>query len=466
MTGSSLPCILTCRPTWEGGEYDGPEDGRLALLAAACEAQAAYIDVEWVAYEREPAWRDLAERHAPQTGLILSSHDFERRPADLFRRVEKMVAADACRVIKLAWMARSLRDNLQAMELIGAQHKPTIALCMGEAGQPSRVLARKFGALLTFAGLDDETVTAPGQVGVATLKQRYRWDAQRPGTAVYGVIGWPVTHSMSPAIHNAGFEVVGHDGVHLPMPIPPEYEHFKATVGAWLDSGPLNFRGASVTLPHKENLIRFVDEVGGAVEPLARTIGAANTLTVRDDGSPYASNTDYAGALDALCGTMGIERKGLESRRVAVIGAGGAARAIVAGLAHDGARVTIYNRTAERAQRLADRFDADIAVGPLTELPASGCGVYINCTPIGMHPEVNQTPMPELPAALGEGAVVFDTIYNPAETRLLQDAKAAGATTLGGGAMFVGQAAAQFELWTGKPAPTATFEGVLRERLG
>ncbi len=466
VTSSPLPCIVTCRPSWEGGHHEGNDADRLALFAAACEAGATYIDVELVAYEREPAWRGLAERYAPHTGLILSSHDFEQRPADLYRRVEKMVAANVCRVIKLAWMARSLRDNLQAMELIAAQHKPTIALCMGKAGQPSRVLAKKFGALLTFAGLDDEAVTAPGQVGVATLKGRYRWDAQQPSTAVYGVIGWPVAHSMSPAIHNAGFDAVGHDGVHLPMPIPPEYEHFKATVGAWLESKPLNFRGASVTLPHKENLIRFVDEAGGEVEPLARTIGAANTLTVRDDGALYASNTDHAGALDALCNKMRIGREGLKDKTVGVIGAGGAARAIVAGLAHYGAAVTIYNRTAERARRLAGSFDAEIETAPLAALASSKCAVYINCTPIGMHPEVNQTPMPELPASLGEQAVVFDTIYNPAETLLLREARAAGATTLSGGAMFVGQAAAQFELWTGEPAPLSVFEGVMRQRLG
>jgi len=466
---SPLPCVVTCRPTWEGGACETAEADRLALLTAAAEAGAAYVDVELAADRHHPGFLDAIHLRAGDTRLIFSSHDFLSRPDDLQRRVRTMTEDDRCAVVKIAWRARSLRDNLEAFELTEQRAKPTIALCMDEAGLPSRVLAKKFGALLTFAGLDDDSGTAPGQVGVETLKRLYRWDAIGPRTRVYGVIGHPVGHSLSPHLHNAGFEATGFDGVYLPMAIPPEYEHFKATVGSWLDHAPLHFRGASVTIPHKENLLRFVRDSGGTIEPLAERIGAANTLTVQEDGALHAANTDYAAALDAVCAALSISREQLAGRRIAVLGAGGAARAIVAGFAHHGAHVTIHNRTADKARVLAEAFaDEPGAVetaGP-DQLAEAEADVIVNATPLGMHPHTDATPVPQWPAAVGPETVVFDTIYNPARTRLLVEAESRGAKTVSGIEMFVRQAAAQFESWTSQTAPTAVFERLVRERLG
>ncbi len=474
---SPLPCILTCRPTWEGGDYDGDDADRISLLeyAGTSAHPPAYLDIELAAYQRSANLRQkvgLVVDHPGQvrpidTGLILSSHDFSGRPADLLRRAADMADAPACRVIKLAWAARSLRDNIEAFEIIRQQVKPTIALCMGEHGLPSRVLAKKFGALLTFAALETGAETAPGQPSIKQLKTLYRWDRLDADTRVYGVIGHPVGHSLSPPIHNAGFDAVGYNGVYLPMSIPPEYEHFKATVAEWLACAPLHFHGASVTIPHKQNLLRFVEEQGGEIEPLASTIGAANTLAVRDDGSLYASNTDYAAALDAVCEGLNIAREELAGKRVAVIGAGGAARAIVAGFAHYGATVVIYNRTRDKADELVAAFNGKtgkvVAASP-DKLCGACCGVFINCTPLGMHPHVGATPMPD-PPDWGPGTVVFDTIYNPLETRLLREAKAAGCHTISGAEMFVRQAATQFESWTQQAAPLDVFRGVIRQHL-
>lgn len=470
-----LPTIVTIRPNWEGGEYDGNDSDRIALieyLGTTCDGPA-YFDVELAAYDRSANLRQkvgLVVDHEDQsrptdTGLILSSHDFEKRPADLIRRVKAMTEHQACRVVKLAWAARSLRDNLEAFEIIEQRNKPTIALCMGEHGLMSRILAKKFGALLTFAAIDQEHGTAPGQPTIDELKTLYRWDAINKDTQVFGVIGDPVGHSMSPAIHNAGFDEVNYDGVYLPMRIPPEYEHFKATVASFLDTPTLNFRGASVTIPHKHNLLRFVEEMKGEIEPLAAKIGAANTLTVRDDGSLYASNTDYAAALDSVCGAMGIQREGLANKRVAVIGAGGAARAVAFGFTHYGADVTTYNRTLEKAQELASASSS--SAGPIDELANADFDILINCTPIGMHPNVDATPydFTNNQPATGTPRVVFDTIYNPVETRFLREAKAAGCITVSGIEMFVRQAAAQFELWTGKTAPSERFREVVLNRL-
>jgi len=488
---STLPCILTCRDRGEGGAFDGLPAEREALFARLAEHAThapAYIDVELAAYESSPALRaalDAIVDHPQQakpssTGLILSAHDFTGRPAGLYNNLERMAALETCRVVKLAWHARSLRDNLEAFDILAQRLKPTIALCMGEFGLPSRVLAKKFGALLTFAAADARSGTAPGQPTLDDLKHLYRWDAIDAQTEVFGVIGWPVAHSISPAIHNAGFDAIGYNGVYLPMPIPPEYEHFKATVGSWLDAGRLDFRGASVTIPHKENLLRFVREEGGEIEPLAAQIGAANTLTRRADGSLYASNTDYAAALDSACNGMGITRDELQDKRVAVVGAGGAARAIVAGFAHHGATVVIYNRTHEKAQELAAEFTnapgstdipGKVVAARLEKLCDSCCHLFINCTPVGMHPNTDATPMPrETMLSKGKGwepgKAVFDTIYNPIETRLLREAAEAGCTTIRGADMFIRQAAGQFELWTGREAPLDVFRKVVYDKLG
>ncbi len=471
-----LPTIVTIRPEWEGGDYDGDDAQRIAFieyLGTTCTGPA-YFDIELATYDRSANLRQkvmLVVDHEDQprptdTGLILSSHDFNRRPPDLYRRIKAMTDFGSCRVVKLAWYARSLRDNLEAFEIIRDRHKPTIALCMGELGLMSRVLAKKFGALLTFAAIDDDHGTAPGQPTIAELKTLYRWDHLNADTQLFGVIGDPVGHSMSPAIHNAGFTAIDYNGVYLPMRIAPEYEPFKATVASFLDDRPLDFRGASVTIPHKHNLLRFVEEMNGEIEPLAEMIGAANTLTVRDDVSLYASITDYAAALDSVCDAMSIQREKLKDKRVAVLGAGGAARAVVAGFTAFGSVVTIYNRTLDKANALANTFNAQSA--ELADIQSADFDILINCTPIGMHPNIDATPYkftPNPEPRTPNPTVVFDTIYNPVETKLLREAKAAGCVTVSGIEMFVRQAAAQFTLWTGQPAPIDRFREVVTARL-
>ncbi len=485
---SAVPCIVTCRDKREGGEYTGGAAGLIALLDPLVRAanRPAYVDIELASYTGSDELRQWAasvmandDKPGDGPGLILSVHDFDRRPHDLLRKLEAMAGDSLCRVIKTAWQARSLRDNIESFEVISHQYKPTIALCMGEFGLPSRVLAKKFGALLTFAALDEPLATAPGQPTLADLKNVYRWDRLDRQTRVYGVIGYPVGHSMSPAIHNAGFDAAGYNGVYLPMPIPPEYEHFKATVGQWLETAPLHFRGASVTIPHKQNLLRFVKEQNGFVEPLADQIGAANTLALLDQGDGdhlFAYNTDYAAALDAVCDGLAIDRHELAGRKVAVIGAGGAGRAIVTGFAHYGADVTLYNRTLEKAEAIAAGFNGKTAWGDkpgrvraaaMDKLRQSKCEIYINCTPIGMSPNTIDTPMPSEIGSrnFNPDVVVFDTIYNPVETRLIREAKEAGCTAITGDEMFIRQAAAQFELWTNQAAPREVFRKILHEKL-
>ena len=345
---SPLPSIVTCRGSAEGGTYEGDETDRVSLLEAVGtgESTPRYIDFELADYQRSANIRqkiDLVVDHEAQVrdlqiGLILSSHDFDGRPKDLVRRVAAMGSFPACSIAKIVWQARSLRDNLEAFDLLRDRTGPMIALCMGEFGVMSRILAPKFGGFLTFATLDSGEETAPGQPTIRELRALHRFDSIGPETRVFGIAGWPVNASWSPLVHNAGFEQTGFDGVYLRFPIPPEWEHFKATIGAFLDHDGLDFSGMSVTMPHKEHLVRFVREAGGELDEISILCGAANTLVVNDDGTLRALNTDAPAAVDTLVRTMAIDRSELSGRRVAVLGAGGVARAVVAGLVLEGAQ--------------------------------------------------------------------------------------------------------------------------------
>ncbi|MCH8211880.1 MAG: type I 3-dehydroquinate dehydratase [Planctomycetes bacterium] len=467
---SPLPCILTRRTVDEGGECTENDIQRGVFFSAIahCGFLPKFFDFELASFQKhESSWRSVLNIDEHEVSLILSCHDFDGRPADLIQRVEAMTNEPACDVIKLVWMARSLRDNLEAFDLLSERRKPMIALCMGRFGLMSRVLAPKFGGLVTYACLETGEASAPGQPTVEELQDLYRFDRIGPATKVYGVIGWPVEHSLGPRIHNAGFEAVEHDGVYLPLPIPPEYEHFKATVGSFVDHERLDFRGASVTIPHKENLLRFVKERGGTVDPLAERIGAANTLVVEDDGTLACMNTDAPAAIDALCKGMEIQRAELDGRRVAVLGAGGVARAVVTALCDAGASVVIFNRTKDRAetlvaqQKAATVGRAGIDVGDVDALAQGSAGrfqIYINCTSLGMAggPGADQSPLPDN-APLDEDTTVFDTVYTPCRTPLIRHSEARGARTIFGVEMFLAQAAMQFEHWTGKPAPMDVF---------
>jgi shikimate dehydrogenase len=277
---------------------------------------------------------------------------------------------------------------------------------------------------------------------------------------------------MSPAIHNAAFTAIGYDGVYLPMLVEPDYQSFKAFVDGFLAFEELNFSGLSVTIPHKENALRYLRENSADVEELAVRIGAVNTIAISRDGrtpSFQGQNTDYAAILDSITAEMKITRDNLADLRIAILGAGGTARAAVAALAHYDANVILSNRTHDRAQALADEFSGGrgkISAVSLDELLHANFDVFINTTSIGMHPNISESPLGDRRPPFSSKTVVFDTIYNPIKTKLLTQAEAMGARTISGVEMFVRQAAAQFETWTGKPAPQQVMRRVIADRLG
>ncbi len=457
--------ILTKRAERQGGDCEDPDQERLPWLLHARGDRANWVDIE---ADSEPATLRyaFAEQGADRRS-ILSQHDFKTRPADLTKKFVAMQHSNAS-VAKVAWQARSLRDNIEAFELMLAGPKAAIAICMGEAGQISRILAPKFGAFLSFASLDDTSATAPGQVRIADLKSIYRWDKQTRDTKVYGVVGSPIAHSMSPAVHNAGFDAVIFDGVYVPLLVDPSYAAFKAFMESFLAFEPLQLSGLSITIPHKENALAYAKERGFNIDPLAERIGAVNTYRLEKGKPSIALSTDYAAILDTITTGLSVNRVGLKGLQVAVVGAGGTGRTAVAALAHFGANVSVFNRTKERADELASEFDGKIGrvvSAPIDQVAIGEFDVYVNATSIGMSPNVNASIFDRALPTLKPSTLVFDTVYNPMETKLLQQAKQAGAKTATGVDMFVRQAIGQFELWTEKTPPVELMRNVIVSRL-
>ena len=444
------PIIATCRISSQGGFYTGNEADRLNLLRLAGQMGADYVDIELAAITGA----------LPEFGgakIIVSHHDFDKLPENFEKTLEKIKKTGPV-VPKIVYMPTKISDSFAALDTL-ADNSGSIAMAMGEAGLVSRLLAKKLGAFLTFASLTEASNTAPGQVSLSQMKKMYRWDHISTDTRVFGVVGCPVAHSMSPAVHNAAFSAVGFDGIYLPLLVARD--QFNVFLDGIRRRKWLGFKGLSVTIPHKHNALEYVKQCGGMVEPLALKIGAVNTILIDDDGEVSGFNTDYAGAMGAITDTLGIDNKDFKSMPTAIIGAGGVSRSLVAGLTDAGADVTIYNRTAEKAKRLADEFGCRRA--GLDELQTLDAKLLINCTSIGMYPDIDASPVP---GELIKGdMVVFDTVYNPFETKLLRHAGQMGAKIIDGVTMFVNQAALQFGMFTQLEWPQEVMRNMVEKGL-
>ena len=463
---TTLPVIVTVRPKDQGGRFIGSEDQRLELLARVVAARPAFIDFEWSHFAASARVRQLVSSltsdslDSDKPALILSHHDFKSLPAEFESIMAKMTAAPAA-VVKFVCQAQSILDNLPLLDFAHKSPKPAIILAMGQAGMISRILAAKVGTFLSFSCISLDQSSAPGQIPIDQLRSLYHWDRITAGTSVFGVVASPIAHSLSPAVHNAAFAETGFDGLYLPLLVDPGYDNFARFMDSFCRCPWLNLRGLSVTIPHKQNALRYLTNHQAQIDPLAQRIGSVNTISISDQGQLTGYNTDFDGALDALTCGMGITRADLAGQEIALLGAGGAARAILAGLAHAGAKVLIYNRTAAKAQRLAGEFSATAV--PLEHLAGTTARIIINATSIGMSPNTQASPFPA--AALRSDMTVFDTVYNPQQTLLLTQAAQAGAATVTGVEMFVRQAAQQFSIWTSSPAPLAVMRQVLLECL-
>lgn len=438
------PVIITCRRKTDGGRWEHSEEARQTLLRTAIVEGADYIDLE----------DDIAVR-VPRYGAtkrIVSHHDFQKTPADLTLLHKRLASMDAD-VVKIAAMANHPTDNLRMLQMVHASKVPTVGICMGDIGVPTRILGGRLGAPFTYATFNDDRVLAPGQIGWRQMREMYRYDSITPATRIYGVVADPVAHSLSPVVHNAALTAAGLDAVYIPFRVPAEQlDEFLMAASRW----PL--AGLSVTIPHKEAVLKHAAHV----DDLVKSIGAANTLSFSAAGIT-AANTDAIAAVESLAAALQgddpVKAEGLGLKTGLVLGAGGAARAVAFGLKKKGVEVTVTSRTVDRARKIAAEVGCKSVEWAARHRMPYDC--IVNATPVGMHPNVDESPYDK--EHLRPYMVVFDTVYNPENTLLIKEARGAGCRTVTGVEMFVRQAAIQYRIWHGsEPQPQVMREALKR----
>jgi 3-dehydroquinate dehydratase/shikimate dehydrogenase len=434
-----LPVIITCRSAEEGGNQRIDDHLRIPLLVEGARHLADYCDIEEAHYEKAASLSpDLSK-------LIVSYHNFHKTPEDLDGIYNRLISRNAA-VHKIAVRANRVQDVIPVFRLLdraSAAGGNLIAISMGEPGLVTRVLGPARGGFLTYGSLDRKNTTAAGQLGCQELRDVYRLRRISRSTTVLGIIGNPISHSASPWMHNAAAAALGLDLVYVPIEVQDLAEFGTRLARPATREIDWPLAGFSVTIPHKEAIVSMLD----GLDDVARAVGAVNTVVIRD-GKLQGFNTDVAGAVEPL------ERvTSLSGASCAVVGSGGSARAVVYGLAQKGARVTVYARNQEKARRMAADFaDYGVQAADLSTLSASGAGILINTTPVGMAGTGRGESAFPYETLTGR-ALAYDLVYNPLETRFLAEARAAGCKTISGIEMLAAQAARQFFLWTGKEPP-------------
>jgi 3-dehydroquinate dehydratase/shikimate dehydrogenase len=428
-THQYVTAIGTCRRAENGGRFKGSLASQFEVLTKAHAAGCQIVDLEIQSALK--AKREAIARLRSRAGLIVSFHDF-RATRNLDETLEKMlkVPADFYKVVSTA---TTLSDNVTMMTFLQTQsdQHALIGLCMGEQGIISRVLSVRAGSVFTFGAVSADLKTAPGQISAGDLRSIYRIDQVDPATRVYGVAGDPIEHSLSPVIMNTALRRENVNGVYLPL-------HAKTLKDLMRCVREIPLHGLSVTMPYKQSILAHLDNT----DAHTTKIGACNTVVRGQDGKLYGFNTDAAGVVRPL-----EQRLSIENAKVLVLGAGGAARAAVFGLKERGAEIWILNRTSVKGQKLARQAKARTI--KRADLRKIAFDVIINATPVGMG-NTRDCPLKDEEI---QARVVFDMVYDPVETHLLQVARAKGIAVIPGVEMFVQQAARQFEIWTGKPAP-------------
>lgn len=421
--------IATCRRVAAGGKFRGSMAAELEILSKAAAAGCQLVDLELQTAQRcKPEEIQKLRNHA---ALLLSYHDFQgtHKLDETFAAMAR-IPADFYKIVSTA---KKLYDNVEMMRVLqekGDRHN-LVGLCMGEQGVLSRIMGLRAGSAFTFASVNSGEKTAPGQFTAQELSSTYRVEQIDAATRVYGVVGHPVSHSLSPIIMNTALRRENVNGVYLPL----ETKSLKDLLACVRD---VPIHGLSVTMPYKQEIVQYLDNS----DALTAKTGACNTVVRGQDGKLYGFNTDTAGILRPL-----EQRLTINAAKVLILGAGGAAHAAAFALKERGAEVYILNRNRERGQKLARRARARML--KRTELKKSSFDVIINATPVGTG-NLRESPLEENEI---NAKYVFDMVYDPLETRFLTLSKRRGAQIIPGIEMFVHQAARQFEIWTGKPAP-------------
>ena len=470
----TIPFIVTFRPAEQGGRRALDTPARVRFWQSAAEELSreefrarVFADIELDLFE-SPHGESLREA-AESLSVICSHHDFHQTPSDLAGVYERAAHTNA-RVIKIATRANVITDCVGVLLLLERARRDgreLIAVAMGEAGLLTRVLAPSRGAFLTYGSLDTAQATAPGQTTARELRRLYRVHDINERTLVTGLVGSPVSHTLSPRIHNAAFAALGLDAVYIPFETADVSDFVRRMARPRTRELSWNLRGLSVTAPHKTAIMPQLDWV----EPKAAQIGAVNTVRIEGD-ELRGYNTDAESAVKPLDGLIDLSRA-----RVAVIGAGGAARALLWSLRERGARTTVFARNGERAREIANAFGADadalganadahgVNTDALERANFGGFDVVVNATPLGTRGE-KENETPATASQLRGARVAYDLVYNPHETRFLREAHDAGCATVGGLSMLVAQAAVQFKLWTGADAPLEVMRAAAEKGRG
>jgi 3-dehydroquinate dehydratase/shikimate dehydrogenase len=440
------PVVITCRREQDGGKWAGTDEARRMLLRTAIAEGVEYVDLE----------EDIAASipRFGKTKRIISLHDFRKTPDDLEQIHARMCGMHAD-VVKIATMANSPHDNLRMLKLMQNSKVPTVGICMGDMGTPSRILAAKFGAPFAYATFHHERTLAPGQLSFLQMTSIYNYESINAETMVLGVIGDPIAHSMSPLIHNAALSAAGINAVYVPFRVPREH------LGQFLtDCEPMGIAGLSVTIPHKEAALRAVNQADAA----SLGIGAANTIVFKN-GTRLGHNTDEPAAIDSLL--LAVKSRdgneaNLAGKSALILGSGGAAMAIAHGIIRNGGHVVIAGRNPQRTQLVAQRLKCR-AVDWLMRHQID-CDILVNCTPVGMHPNMDATPFER--HHLKPSMIVFDTVYNPENTLLVKEARSQSCSVVTGVEMFVRQACQQFKLFTGHEGSLEQMRDTLKRAIG
>lgn len=432
--------LATCRRHQNHGKFNGSIEEQLSILDSAVRNGAQAVDIE---IETAEAARERLAQFRGRAQIVLSYHNYEATPP-MDTVVNRMlrIPADAYKIVTTA---RKPSDNVRVLAAAKALPKEKmIVLAMGELGFPTRVLSPVFGGVYTYAAPMCAEGTAAGQVSARYLRHLYRVEKLKKSAKIYGVIADPVRHSISPAVHNRAFQARRYDAVYLPFLVSPACLRDFFSMAERL---PL--AGFSVTIPHKQKIIRYLD----FVDPLARRIGAVNTVW-RKAGKWRGTNTDAAGVTGPLARLMR-----LQSASVLIVGNGGAARGAAYALKEAGANISLVGRNPDRVRALSKVTGAE----PLLREQLNGrkFDALVHATPLGMFPHANECffdgPIP--------AEVVLDMVYNPMETLLLRRAREQGHTVIPGLEMFLEQAIRQFEIWTGESAPRSVMQKAAIEAL-
>lgn len=433
--------ILTFRPSEQGGETTSDLDQRRRFWTSLISLSGqAWFDMEVdlvLSFADEPRTDD---RSIDWSRVICSHHDFTGVSSELDHIYQRMAATPA-RVLKIAVRADEATDCIPVFRLLERaqrEGREMIAIAMGQPGIMTRILGPSRGSFLTYAAIDDEGASAPGQLTANELRDVYRIHELDQQTEVIGLLGNPVGHSLSPQIHNAAFGAARVNAVYIPFEVGDAARFMRRMADGRSRELNWNLRGLSVTAPHKSAVMKSLDWI----EPTAKAIGAVNTILIRDD-EMRGYNTDALGFLAPLKQKFGS----LRGARCAIIGAGGGARAASWALRGEGAEVALFVRDAGKPENASS--ESEVETYPIAAASFNGFDVVVNATPLGTSGALEEQTLATTEQFRGV-RLAYDLVYNPLETRFLREAQAAGCATLGGIEMLLAQAVEQFKLWVGK----------------